>query len=180
MLTSLSFMNSLHCWMYTARIVLLPTSLDYKLLEDKDLVSEMSNFPHKIKHILTDPLVIQLRDVDAITRKCGKRWDNLDGEIKEVFRKLWNKHQCSGTCLSRSWKVHCGHWSFWAHLLSHPPFCWQQNCDFCSPKHSPSEVVLWSQANEWACFLLYCMTRFRYEDLHVSHLIWANKSQSQD
>lgn len=47
------------------------TQLDYKL-EDKDLVSEMSNFPHRIKHILTDPLVIQLRDVDAIARKCGK------------------------------------------------------------------------------------------------------------
>lgn len=53
------------------------TQLDYKLLEDKDLVSEMSNFPHKIKHILTDPLVIQLRDVDAIARKCGKEMRQL-------------------------------------------------------------------------------------------------------
>ena len=76
---------SLYCFLgcYLSLLFNIPhayilfSQLDYKLLEDKDLVSEMSNFPHKIKHILTDPLVIQLRDVDAIARKCGKEMRQL-------------------------------------------------------------------------------------------------------
>ena len=48
----------------------------------------MSNFPHRIKHILTDPLVIQLRDVDAIAGKCGKRMRQLGWLRFRGFHKI--------------------------------------------------------------------------------------------